>query len=67
MQTSFSPLSHPPELFTRERRLSRMRQFFEMFERTAAPVGADLAAESLPVRFSPGAEKSAAWTSDGPR
>lgn len=44
-----------------------MRQFFEMFERSTAPVGVDVAAECMPVRLSPTPAKAPAWASDGPR
>ena len=51
MQTSFSQHPHFPELFTRERRRSRMQQFLHDFERTALR-GIKIVPEFAPVKLS---------------
>jgi hypothetical protein len=60
MQTSFSQHPHFHELFTRERRRTRMQQFLHDFERTALR-GITVVPDFAPVRLSaaPAANKPA--------
>lgn len=62
MQTPFSQHPYSPELFTRERRRTRLQQFLAKLEGQDASFG--LPGPALaPVKIEGGPAKSQAWTS----
>ena len=66
MQTPFSQHPYSSELFTRERRRTRMRQFFEAIERpvlTSLSHGPDM----FPVKTAESQSKSHDWARQGSR
>jgi hypothetical protein len=67
MQTSFSQHPHFPELFTRERRRTRIQQFLEDFERKALR-GISVVPGFTPAKVSAApATKPADQTASAPR
>ena len=61
MQTPFSQHPYSPELFTRERRRTRMRRFLAALERPEVCFSLETPA-LIPVKFDSGHAKSNAWT-----
>jgi hypothetical protein len=63
MQTPFSPPAHLPELFTRERRRTRLRQFVASFENESwnkfSPIS-----NLVPIKSAPSQPKAQHWTGE---
>ncbi len=66
MQTPFSQPTPFPELFTRERRRTRMRQFLDSFENDQWKQFASLP-DLLPIKLSAEPQKSTTWTEESVR
>ncbi|MBI5693503.1 MAG: hypothetical protein HZC55_25795 [Verrucomicrobia bacterium] len=66
MQAPITQLPATHELFTRERRRNRMRQFLEVFERTAFRSLPQMP-EMLPVKVSHAPSRTSAWNDQAGR
>jgi len=66
MQTSFSQHPYPSELFTPERRRTRMRRFLEALERPAL-TGLPQVPDLFPIKVADGQIKSHVWTGQAHR
>ncbi len=66
MQTPFSQHPYSPELFTRERRRTRLQHFLASLERPAVNFGLE-APELAPIKLDGTPAKTHAWTAPVPR